>query len=74
MMAKVHFVLDETLKKHGISRYQLSLESKTRPATISDLANGNSKSIKFETAIKIVETIKELTGEDISLVDIVDVR
>lgn len=65
--------LDETLKRLGLSRYEVALEGRVRPATIHDLANGNSKSIKFETAAKIVEGIERISGERINIEDIVSV-
>lgn len=70
---KVISTLDHTLKKLNLSRYEVALEGRVRPATINDLANGNSKSIKFETAAKIIEGIERISGKRIKIEDILTV-
>lgn len=70
----VKITLDDTLKAADISRNKLAVEGKIRAATISDLCNGKSKSISFETLTKIVTTLNELTGKQHEINDIITIE
>lgn len=70
----IRITLDETLEAAGISRNKIAVEGKIRPATISDLCNGKSKSITFETLTKIVTTLNELTGKQYEVTDVVTIE
>ncbi|MDW0112188.1 helix-turn-helix transcriptional regulator [Sporosarcina saromensis] len=56
----VNVTLDKTLKEADISRNAIAVEGKIRPATISELCNGKSKSISFETLERIVDALNRL--------------
>ena len=73
MNLKVVSVLDETLNRLELTRYEVALQSRIRPSTVSDLANNKSKSIKFDTAAKLIDGIEQLSGERISMNDILRV-
>lgn len=55
--------LNETLENAKLSRNAIAVEGKIRPATISELCNGKSKSISFETLIKIINALNSLCPE-----------
>nr|WP_302055843.1 XRE family transcriptional regulator [Paenibacillus sp. A3M_27_13] len=44
----------------GTTRNKIAVESKTRPATILDLASGDTKTIKLETLVNILNAINEI--------------
>lgn len=73
MNLKIVSVLDETLNRLELTRYEVALQSRIRPSTVSDLANNKSKSIKFDTAAKLIDGIEKLSGERISMNDILRV-
>ncbi|WP_158221290.1 helix-turn-helix domain-containing protein [Salimicrobium humidisoli] len=50
----------ERAEQAGLSRNQLAVEGRIRPATLSDLVNGKVKSVSFATIIRIVETLDKL--------------
>ncbi|GGJ49689.1 helix-turn-helix domain-containing protein [Virgibacillus salexigens] len=75
MKAKVKIMLDETINKtEGLTRNKIAVEGKIRPATISELCNGKSKSISFETLTKIIDAMNELTEKRYVLEDIIKVE
>ncbi|WP_231503510.1 hypothetical protein [Paenibacillus sp. 1-18] len=47
-MSQIHFKLSETLEMIGATRNKIAVESKTRPATILDLASGDTKTISLK--------------------------
>lgn len=59
-MSQIHFKLSETLEMIGATRNKIAVESKTRPATILDLASGDTKTIKLETLVNILNAINEI--------------
>ena len=73
MNLKIVSVLDETLNRLELTRYEVALQSRIRPSTVSDLANNKSKSIKFDTAAKLIDGIEQLSGVRISMNDILRV-
>lgn len=60
LKAHVTITLDKTLNKAGISRNAVAVEGKIRPATISEICNGKSKSISFDTLERIVNALNVL--------------
>ncbi|WP_431085660.1 XRE family transcriptional regulator [Paenibacillus sp. 8b26] len=59
-MGQIYFKLSETLEMIGATRNKVAVESKTRPATILDLASGDTKTIKLETLVNILNAINEI--------------
>ena len=72
--AKVKITLEHTLNKAGLSRNAVAVEGKIRPATISELINGKSKLISFDTLQRIVTAINTLTGERHTIDDIISIE
>lgn len=60
---KLGVTLDE-LNNKRITRNKLAVESKTRPATILDLAAGESKTIKLETLVSILDALNEIAKDE----------
>ncbi|MGM1022472.1 MAG: XRE family transcriptional regulator [Bacillota bacterium] len=58
-MGQINFRLSETLEEIGATRNKIAVESKTRPATILDLASGDTKTIKLDTLVNILNAINE---------------
>lgn len=50
-------ILNETLKKKGISRYKLAQLTGIADSTLSKLANGQTDGVKFSTLQKICITL-----------------
>lgn len=69
----VKITLDNTLESAGVSRNAVAVEGKIRPATISELCNGKSKSISFETLTRIVDALNTLTGDKHTIDDILTI-
>lgn len=72
--AKVKITLEHTLKEAGLSRNAVAVEGKIRPATISELINGKSKLISFDTLQRIVTAINTLTGERHTIDDVITIE
>ena len=55
----------QRLEKEGITltKNKIAVESKTRPSTLSDLANGTTKAIKLETLNDILNAMNRLYPE-----------
>ncbi len=60
MKATVKITLNETLEKSKITRNAIAQEGKIRPATISELCNGQSKALSFKTLIGIVNALNAI--------------
>ncbi len=63
MKTTIIFTLEDTLKELGITRNALAVEAKIRPGTISDLVNGRSKSVNFETLTAIIDALNRISFE-----------
>lgn len=59
----IKFVLDETLEEIGVTRNKLSVESKVRYTTITDMANNGVKQVNIATLEQIVIALNELAKE-----------
>ncbi|OMC97840.1 XRE family transcriptional regulator [Paenibacillus odorifer] len=57
------FKLGATLDVLGTTRNKIAVESKTRPATILDLAGGDTRTIKLDTLANILDALNELAKE-----------
>ena len=67
----IKITLVETLDRHKITANKLSVESKVRPSTIYDIINNQATTVTFVTMVKLVETLRELTGDkSINVMDI----
>lgn len=60
MTIRIYMALDEVLKETNISSYQLQQKG-IRLATVIDMQKNRTKSIRFETAEKLLTAINELT-------------
>ena len=71
---KIKITLDETIKKHKITRNAVAVEGKIRPATITELCNGKSKGISFNTLTRIIGALNTLTSEQHTINDVIIVN
>lgn len=60
MNATVKITLGQTLIDNDITRNAVAVEGKIRPATISELCNGGSKALSFDTLARIVNAMNTL--------------
>ncbi|MEK4039700.1 XRE family transcriptional regulator [Paenibacillus sp. FSL F4-0122] len=60
---RIKFKLGATLDVLGTTRNKIAVESKTRPATILDLASGDTRTIKLDTLANILDALNELAKE-----------
>ncbi|MEK5181759.1 XRE family transcriptional regulator [Paenibacillus odorifer] len=60
---RIKFKLGATLDVLGTTRNKIAVESKTRPATILDLAGGDTRTIKLDTLANILDALNELAKE-----------
>lgn len=71
----IKVTLEDTIKRHhGLSRNAIAVEGKIRPATLSELVNGKSKAVSFETLTRIIRAMDTLTGERHTIEDIIRVE
>lgn len=56
----INFKFAEIIDVLGTTRNKIAVESKTRPATILDLAGGETKTIKLETLVNILDALNEI--------------
>ncbi|WP_081383536.1 XRE family transcriptional regulator [Paenibacillus odorifer] len=60
---RIKFKLSDTLDLLGTTRNKIAVESKTRPATILDLASGDTRTVKLDTLANILDTLNVLAKE-----------
>lgn len=63
-MEGIKFKLADTLDELRTTRNRVAVESKTRPATVLDLAAGETKTIKLETMVNILDALNEIAREE----------
>ncbi|GIP54739.1 XRE family transcriptional regulator [Paenibacillus vini] len=63
-MKGIKFKLSDTLDELRTTRNRIAVESKTRPATILDLAAGETKTVKLETLVNILDALNEIAREE----------
>ncbi|MFN4174037.1 MAG: helix-turn-helix domain-containing protein [Parachlamydiaceae bacterium] len=51
-------------EKKGLSRNKLAVESKIRPATISQIYNDEAKAVQFDTLVSILNALNRLSLEE----------
>lgn len=61
---QIKFNLNSVLDELGTTRNRIAVESKTRPATILDLASGETRTIKLETMVEILNAINRIAEEN----------
>ncbi|GIN58482.1 hypothetical protein J8TS2_28010 [Lederbergia ruris] len=63
---KIKLVLKDTLDRHGISMNKLAQTGNVRYPTIHEMCNHKDKvkQVNFSTLTKIVDALRELTGDD----------
>ncbi|WP_340031205.1 XRE family transcriptional regulator [Paenibacillus sp. FSL K6-1122] len=61
---QIKFNLNEVLAEISTTRNKVAVESKTRPATILDLASGDTRTIKLETMVEILNAINRIAKEN----------
>lgn len=61
----VKLVLDKTIEasNNKLTRNNIAVESKTRPSTLSDIANGETKALKLTTLDSILNAMNRLDPE-----------
>lgn len=59
-MQRIRYKLGETIDIIGTTRNHVAVESKTRPATILDLVSGETKTIKLETMVSILDALNQI--------------
>jgi len=63
--ARVKITLDDTINNtDNLTRNKIAVEGKIRPATLSELCNGKSKAISFETLTRIIDAMNKLNLQD----------
>ena len=63
----IKFTLQETLDREGITKYALAKKSGVRPNTMTDLCNGDARSLRVETMDAVIDAINELAGTNYGL-------
>lgn len=71
--ANVKITLNETLEDSSLTRNAVAVEGKIRPATISELCNGKSKAISFDTLVRIVDALNTLSGDKHTINDVIEI-
>ncbi|WP_416293070.1 XRE family transcriptional regulator [Paenibacillus illinoisensis] len=61
---QIRFNLNSVLEEIGATRNRVAVESKTRPATILDLASGETRTVKLETMVEILNAINRIAKEN----------
>lgn len=61
---QIYFKLTKTLSIIGATRNKLSVESKIRSGTILDLASGDTRTIKLETMVSILNAINKIAAKN----------
>ncbi|MEH7457710.1 helix-turn-helix transcriptional regulator [Bacillus sp. JJ1127] len=62
-MSSMVFTLGDTMEEIGITKNKLAVESKVRPATISNLVSGEVGLIRFDTLQSILDALNVMAGE-----------
>ncbi|MBZ4222490.1 helix-turn-helix transcriptional regulator [Bacillus wiedmannii] len=63
-MSSMVFTLGETMEEIGITKNKLAVESKVRPATISNLVNGEVGLVRIDTLQSILDALNQLAAEN----------
>ena len=61
---QVRFVLDQTIKKMGISGNRVAVEAKVRSNTIYDILANNKKTISLEHLTAIRDALNQIAADE----------
>jgi transcriptional regulator with XRE-family HTH domain len=64
--------LREYLNAHNVSAYALAKEADTSPTTIYALARGSHERVSLAVLDKVIEALEQLTGERVSVCDLLE--
>lgn len=58
----IKITLNETLEREGckLTKNAIAVEAKIRPGTLSDLVNGKSKGVTFDTIERVIDAMNHL--------------
>lgn len=68
----IRIKLGETLDVARITKNALAREAKVRPNLIYDLCEGKTKRLDLDTLSTIVDTLREMTGNEYTLADVLE--
>ncbi|WP_035289975.1 helix-turn-helix domain-containing protein [Brevibacillus thermoruber] len=68
----IRFKLLGFIEEHGITRGALAREAKVRPNAVYEMCDNKTKRIDLDTFDKILETLNEMTGREVTLQDILE--
>lgn len=71
-MSNVHFKLDDTLRRYKKTPFALVEASGLAKATVYKIVNNEAKAVKLETISKLMNGLRELTGEAVTLDDVLE--
>ena len=71
-MTTLHFKLDDTLHRHKKSAAALVEASGLAKATVYNIVNNKAKAVELETLAKLMDGLRSLTGESVTLSDILE--
>lgn len=71
-MSTVHFKLDDTLRRHKKNAAALVEASGLAKATVYNIVNNKAKAVELETLSKLMKGLRDLTGEEADLSDILE--
>lgn len=71
-MSNIHFKLDDTLRRYKKTPFALVEASGLAKATVYKIVNNEAKAVKLETISKLMNGLRELTGEAVTLDDVLE--
>ena len=71
-MSDIHFKLDDTLRRYKKTPFALVEASGLAKATVYKIVNNEAKAVKLETISKLMDGLRELTGEVVTLDDVLE--
>lgn len=69
----IKWKLKSYLDTHGLSAYKLIQESGLASNTIYEMARGESESASLKTLESVIKALREVTGEEVRLEDVVEI-
>lgn len=71
-MTATHWTLAQTLQRRGISPHALIKATGLSKGTVYDIVNGKSQAITLETVDRLLDGLEQLTGQRLTLTDVLD--
>lgn len=71
-MTATHWTLAQTLQRRGITPHALIKVTGLSKGTVYDIVNGKSQAITLETVDRLLEGLEKLTGQRLTLTDVLD--